>query len=168
MLYKLNNFVFLFIRYGLQLCSKVKISNEDTKPSSMKELQLTQNRLLRMLNNTRIKDKVSTASMLEKFDLLSVNQLAASIKLQEVWKSLHVDGNPISLEPYNPHQNLKHELRYRSNRIFNDSHKLKITESSFNTDAARIWNTAPDEIRCATTLAAAKKEIKKYAKSLPI
>jgi hypothetical protein len=42
--------------------------------------------MLRAFNGTRIKDKVSTKSMLEKYDLLSVNQLAATIKLTEVWE----------------------------------------------------------------------------------
>ena len=42
------------------------------------------------------------ASLLEKFGLLSVNQPAAKIKLVEVWKSIHKEGNPIRLEPYNP------------------------------------------------------------------
>ena len=61
---------------------------EDPKPTHMKELQLTQNRLLRALNNSKIKDK---------FNLLSVNQLAARIKLLEVWKAVHVEGYAIVL-----------------------------------------------------------------------
>ena len=67
----------------------------------MKSLQLTQNRLLRVLNQTKLADKVSTESMLNKFKLLSVNQLAAEIKLIEVWKSIHDDKCPLELDPYN-------------------------------------------------------------------
>ena len=134
----------------------------------MKELQLTQNRLLRAINNTRIKDKISITSMLDKFQLLSVNQLAATIKLQEVWKALNVVGSPISLDPYTTQPNLNLELRPRGNRIFNDSAKLKIAESSFNIDAARLWNNCPMDIRSSTSLMEAKRLIKKYAKSLPL
>ena len=134
----------------------------------MKELQLTQNRLLRVINKTRIKDKISIESMLTKHQLLSVNQLAASIKLQEVWKAINVEGCPISLDPYNKKVYMNQDLRTKSNRIFNDSAKLKISQSSFHIDAARIWNEAPLEIRSAKNLTEAKRLIKTFAKSLPI
>ena len=45
----------------------------------MKALQVTQNCMLRAINGSKISDKVSTESMLKKFNFLSVNQLAASI-----------------------------------------------------------------------------------------
>ena len=84
----------------------------EPKSECMKALQLTQNRLLRALNNSRVKDKISTSSLLEKFDILSVNQLAAQIKFLEVWKSVHVEGYSIELEPYNKERTLNnHELR---------------------------------------------------------
>ena len=40
------------------------------------------------MNNFRIKDKISTETMLQKFNMLYVNQLAAQVKLVEVWKAL--------------------------------------------------------------------------------
>ena len=55
-----------------------------------------------MLNGSKIKDRVSTQSMLEKFGLLSVNRLAAKIKLVEIWKSLNREDYPICLDPYKP------------------------------------------------------------------
>ena len=63
---------------------EVQLNSDDSKSALIKSLQLTQNRLLRSLNQTRIADKVSIKKMLEKFELLSVNQLAAEIKLIEV------------------------------------------------------------------------------------
>ena len=59
-------------------------------------------------------------------------------------------------------------LRPQHSRVFNDTSKLKLSSHSFNTDAARVWNLAPDEIRTATTLAAVKSKIKKYVTSLPV
>ena len=77
--------------------------------------------------------------MLDKFQLLSVNQLAAEIKLIEVWKSVKLEGCPTSLEPYNlkSSQNL-HLLRPKSNRIFNDSARLQISQSSFYKDHYKL------------------------------
>ena len=97
--------------------------------------------------------------MLTKFGLLSFNQMAAQIKLLEVWKkSINVVGYPINLEPYNSHRaDSEHELKTRTNRIFNDSSRLQVSQLSFNVDAARLWTMAPIGVSSATSLYAAKK-----------
>jgi hypothetical protein len=56
-----------------------------------------QNNLLRTLNGTKIKDMVSISTLLEKFNLLSANQLNASVKLLEIWKALNVHNYPLSV-----------------------------------------------------------------------
>ena len=77
---------------SLQLCTKVQLHEDERKCAVMKSLQLTQNRMLRALNGSKIKDRVSISSMLTKFKLISVNQLAAQIKLTEVWKSVNIQN----------------------------------------------------------------------------
>ena len=157
------------LRYGLQLCSRVQMTNEETKCDLMKSLQLTQNRLLRVLNKTRIADKVSIRLMLDKFKLASVNQLAAEIKLLEVWKSVNVAGCPINLEPYNPQSSQTgHQLRPKLNRVFNDTARLQVSKSSFNIDAAKLWNYAPEDLRIAVSLTEAKRLIKIHCKTIPL
>ena len=116
--------------------------------------------MLRAINGTRIKDKISLKSMLIKYGLPSVNQLAAKIKLMEVWKSLNNDGSPIRLDPYcTTPTDGAHELRPRLNRVFNYTCRLQKSESSFHVDAARIWNAAPLAIKNAkvSTLPSLKK-----------
>ena len=145
------------------------MSEPEPKTEMMKALQLTQNRMLRLLNNCRIKDRISSESILKKFKLLSVNQLAAQIKLNEVWKSINKDGYPIQLDPYNSHLNQTGPmLRPQPNRVFNDSSRLHLAESSFTIDAARVWNHSPLDVRSATSLDIAKKRIRLFVKSLPI
>ena len=135
----------------------------------MKSLQQTQNRLLRLLNNSKVSDKISTKSMLEQFQLLSVNQLAAEIKLIETWKSINIEGCPTELEPYNLNQaDNEYRLRPQPNRIFNDTARLQLSLSSFYIDAARLWNNAPATVKSALTLNVAKKAIKEHCKSLPV
>ena len=157
------------IRYGLQLCTKVQLTNEEQRSAIMKTLQLTQNRLLRLLNQTKVADMVGTKFMLDKFELLSINQPSAKIKLVEVCKSENVEGCAIVMEPYSrTRQNEENILRPRLNRVFNDSAKRQISQSSFHIDAARIWNYAPIKIREAASLREAKNLIKKYCKSSPV
>ena len=135
----------------------------------MKSLQLTPNRMLRSINGTKIKDKISTKSMLEKFGLLSVNQLSAQIKLTETWKSLNVEDYPVKLDPYNRQESgSTTALRPRFNRVFNDTFRLQMSQHSFHADAAKLWNGAQAQVATATTLAAAKTAILKYVTSLPV
>ena len=70
----------------------------------MENLQLAQNNLLRTLQNVRIKDKVSIASMLERQQMLSVNQLQAQIKLTEMWKASNVNKYPLNIEKRTLHE----------------------------------------------------------------
>ena len=156
------------LRYGLQLCLKVRLTEEDKTSSTSKAIQQTQNRMMRAINSTKIKDRVSVKYMLEKFNLLSVNQMAAKIKLLEVWKMINKEGSPLQLDPYNATRNKnRHGLRQKFNRVFDDNCRLKSSELSFHIDAARVWNAAPSEIRNATSLNIAKAEAIKFCKSLP-
>ena len=119
--------------------------------------------------NVPLAEKVSIKSMLEKFGLLSVNQLAAQIKLREVWKSIYCEDYPIKLEPYNPAlEDGSHSLRPKQNRVFSDSFRLNKAKANFNVDAARVWNSAPTSIRGALTIHEAKKAINAFVKTLPI
>ena len=94
---------------------------------------------------------------------------AAQIKLLEVWKSVHVEDYSIELEPYNKIRPLNnHDLRTQTNRVFNDSARLKIASQSFSIDAARIWNLGPASITESNTITMAKRAIKKFVMTLPI
>ena len=73
---------------------------------------------------------------LKKFNLLSVNQLAAQIKLQEVWKSINIEKYGIILDPFNNNLPLSgHSLRPQPHIIFKDSSRLLLAEQSFHIDA---------------------------------
>ena len=57
------------------------MSEEDRTCGDLKAIRSVQNDLLRALNGTKTKNKVSIKSMLEKFNLMSVYQINAQIKL---------------------------------------------------------------------------------------
>ena len=50
----------------------------------------------------------------------------------------------------------------------NDSTRLQMAKSSFNMDAASVWNAAPGEIRSAKNIAEAKTLIRRFVKTLPV
>ena len=63
----------------------------------MKDLQVSQNKMLRLLYNSRISDRISTVSLLAKFNMMSVNQINAQIKLSEMWEAVNDEDHPFNL-----------------------------------------------------------------------
>ena len=84
------------LRYGLQLTLKVRLTEDDVKTKDMKATQLAQNKVLRLLDRSRIKDKRSVREMLVKFNMLSINR--TTIKLQEAWKASLDNKYPLKEE----------------------------------------------------------------------
>ena len=63
----------LKLRYGIHLC--VKLRNLDSDPSQgvMEDLQEVQNKLFRLLHNTRINDRIKTINIAHDLKMLSDN-----------------------------------------------------------------------------------------------
>ena len=92
-----------------------------------------------------------------------------SRRYTEAWKSTHITSYPFKLEVNNPN---RHEtggsVRQSTVKLWKESAKTKVASESFSIDAAKLWNNATDEIKNALTLRGAKREIKKFCKTLEI
>ena len=135
----------------------------------MQAAQIAQNKMLRLLNNTTLSERIPTMTLLKNTNMLSVNQLAASIKLTEAWKSCNIMHYPIQLEKN--HENLipnDRIVRPHINRVWKEDGKTTIARDSFTRSAAKIWNQAPIAVKDAKTVIMAKKQIKAYCATLPI
>ena len=155
------------IRYGLQLYGKVRLESGDVICEDLKRIQIAQNNLLRLLNGSKLSDKVSIESMLNKFGVLSVNQLNAQIKLLEIWKSLNISSYPLKIKKKNTVENRLNTRAYISKRPVEIGLR-EITRNTSISDAIRIWNRAPMSVTTCQTVYQAKKEIKLFVRSLPI
>ena len=157
------------LRYGLQLCNQVRTKQEDPSNLQMEAIQVTQNKMLRMLDRVTLKDHVSNTSLLQKYTLPSVNQLAAQIKLVEAWKCINKENYPLKLEPNNPDRAItERELRPSSVKLWKDDAKSVAAKVSFSRDTAKLWNNASEGIKNAISLNTAKKEIKSFCRLLPL
>ena len=54
--------------------------------------------MARLINGKTLEDKVSTKVLLENANLLSVNQINAKVKLQEIWKVLNIVDYPLKIK----------------------------------------------------------------------
>jgi hypothetical protein len=155
------------LRYGLQLCTEVRLTEEQPKSQLVTMVQRAQNKMLRVLNGTRIVDRKSTKSLLEEQNMLSVNQMAAQIKLTEMWKASNDPHYPIKMKMRDS-QVEGMETRSSTRGDMTETGGSTRAKKSFTIDAAKVWNKASEKIRTAKTLAMAKKAIKAHCKTLPI
>ena len=104
--------------------------------------------------------------MLKNQDMKSVNQMAAQIKLTEIWQATHVENFAIKV---------KHQITSENARVTRGDESNKLAEKrkttlNMNTcigDATSLWNYVMPEIRNAPTLGKAKKEINIFVSNLP-
>ena len=148
---------------------RVRLSEEESKNESMKAVQIAQNKVLRMLDNSSIKDRRRISEMLTKFDCLSVNQMVAQIKLTEAWKASTDPDYPVNLGiTRNEDHPSQREVRSNTRKEMKEGGRLKIIQESCTRDTGRIWNQAPRDIKDSKTIGEAKRHIKKYCKTLPV
>ena len=150
-------------RYGLQLYGQVRLTSEESLTGIMDILQKSQNNLLRALENVRIKDKMSIKVMLERNNMLSINQRNAQVKLTEMWKAVNYNNYPLNIGQLQPAENGRSSRGVTTGKLTEP-----LTLNTFIGNATRLWNKAPLVIKNSKSISVAKKEIKQYCKSLPI
>ena len=155
------------IRNGLQLYGKVRLSEECPKCEVFKEIQKKQNDLLRFLAGCRTSDRISIRNLLERFNMVSINQLNAQIKLLEIWKALNVQNYPLEIRQQAVQEGVATTRATDRGRPC-ELGRSTGTQSTCISDAIKLWNIVPSTITESHSLYMAKKEIKKFVKTLPI
>lgn len=155
------------VRYGLQLYGKVRRNEDSPCGEDFKSIQKIQNNLMRYLAGCQLKDKVSIRSLLDKLNMVSVNQLNAQIKLLEMWKSSNIEDYPLQLRQTEIREGVRSTRAATKGRPC-DIGRTQLTQTTCISDAIKMWNTAPSAITESRSLYQAKREIKKYVKTLPV
>ena len=153
------------IRYGLQLYGRVRTSTTDPECAEFRAIQIIQNNLMRSL--TGKKDRVSISTLATMLNMLTVNQLNASIKLLEVWKALNVNDYPLKVQRQSS-DDLRVSTRADTTEKPVEIGKSPVAQKTCVSDAIRLWNIAPEIIAKCSSLSIVKSEIKKYLRQLPI
>ena len=100
--------------------------------------------MIRMVDNVSLKEHIKSADLLQKYGLLSVNQLAAQIKLLEAWKSVNLENYPIQME-----NNQLQMAEQSTVKLWKDDSRVTSAKESFIRDAANLWNNAPSTVKNA-------------------
>lgn len=155
------------IRYSIAAYGVVKLSEEESTPGFMKDLQIAQNSMMRLICGKRLTDRISISQLLESTNFLSVNQMAAQHVMSITWDIVKEDAIP----------EIKDKLILKQNKYGTRAHereKLEVVQSkkekyqSFINRCSKIWNEAPLTIKKCEKKGHFKTMVKKWVKSLPI
>ena len=130
-------------------------------------IQKVQNKLLRMMTGTKLEDKVNTSILLKQMNMMSVNQINAQIKIQEIWKALNIENYPLKLERQTVNENSIATRACTSGKLV-ESGRSVIAQKTCVNDAIKLWNNAPLQVTQSLTLSQIKAQSKLYAKTLPL
>ena len=155
------------IRYGLQLIAKVRLNETDPSNKDIESIQKVQNKLLRMLTNTKLIDMVSTSTLLSKTNMMSVNQLNGQIKIQEIWKALNIPDYPIQIAKQTANESVFSTRARTACRLIESGNSYLSQRTCFN-DAIRIWNKLPSSVTNCESFSQIKTHANLYAKTLPV
>ena len=139
----------------------------DTSNKNIKAIQMVQNKMARLMNCKTLKDKVQTKVLLEKANLLSVNQINAKVKLQEIWKILNVPDYPIKIEVNRVHDG-QVATRAMTKGTPIELGSTNLISKTCISYAIKVWNYAPADIKSCTSLYSLKRKVKDFVKTLPI
>ena len=149
------------------MLGKVRLKASDPINKDFDNIQKVQNKLVRMLTKTNLLDKISTASLLAKTNMMSVNQMNCQIKIQEIWKSLNISNYPIQMEKQSPNENGPATRADIKGRLI-VSAKSCLSQKTCINDAINIWNQLPKLVTDCKSFYQIKKQAKIFARTVPI
>ena len=155
------------VRYGISLYCPIEISLDDPHSVSIEKLRVVFNDCLRLLTRNSRKNHVSINKMLEDLGWLSLNQIASENRLVEAWKTAMCEDYCLN-DTLKKRSESSYSTRANNQDFFERGVDDLQGSVGFVNSTARIWNQAPEEIRCAKTLEEARRHIRKYVMTLPI
>ena len=97
----------------------------------------------------------------------SVNQLNASVKLLEVWKSLNVEDYPLIIKRQEINSDAMSTRADLACRPMEIGFSV-LSQKTCVSDAIHLWNKSPKCVTESNSISKAKKEIENFVKTLPI
>ena len=113
------------------------MSPNDPLQGDLDSIQKIQNKLVRLLNNVSLSDRQSTKALLNKIEMLSVNQLNASIKLTELWKAGNNADCPLKITNA-VYENPLRQMRTRNDNALVENGVTDLRKATFLNDGIRL------------------------------
>ena len=157
------------VRYGLDVFGRVRLAETDAVSREEHMVQVALNDVMRLMCGVKMTDKVSIEKLMERSGIPSLNQMSAQSTLLTAWKIMN--GHSPSLTSLVQEVSPKGSGRVTKSQVRRDllyPRGNAIVRDSFRFRAARIWNSAPMELKNAESVTSAKRLIKNFTKNLPV
>ena len=136
--------------------------------SSTDKIRVVFNDCLRLLTNKRRRDHAKIEDMLKELEWLSINQLCAEIRLLEAWKSVQPEDYCMKDTLQKKEKSRHMGTRSDNQTLLVTGDKDKFTNGSFVHLTAKVWNSAPINVKESVNLSEARRAIRKFVRTLPI
>ena len=100
-------------------------------------------------------------------DINFYDEINAKVKLQEIWKILNVTDYPIKIK-LNIAQDDQVVTRSMTKRTPIEQGSTNLISKTCISDAIKVWNLAPIDIKTCNSLYSLKRKVKVFVKTLPI
>lgn len=156
------------IRYGLAAYGKIRLGEEPVN-CEMKRLQVLQNELMRLIVGKRKKDCVSVKTLLEMTGYMSVNQMAVTHTLSEVFNVINNDMNPGLKDTWTEIKSqATMKTRFQEKENLNIVRFKKSGLEGFQQRGPVAWNSLPEDIRNTKSKETFKRKVKKWIVNVPV
>jgi len=137
--------------YGVEW---LRFDEQDPKANLLLSVQKIQNSALRIVTGSKRVDHVKVSDMLQRTNLLSVNQTIAYSALVEIWKARTLKVPVL--------ESILDRVRNDERTLRSDSQQLvKYTYNEpFARATAKLWNNASERFRSTNLMVIAKQEDK--------
>ena len=85
----------------------------------------------------------------------------------EIWKAINIDNYPLAIQQRSCTSDERTTRAVTSGRP-REIGRTRLTQNTCISDAIKVWNRAPSAVTDSKSLYQAKKESKKFVKTLPI
>ena len=147
------------IRYGISvyMSGAVRLDSHSTQNQILDKLQKKQNDAMRLILNKKRADMLSREKLLEKCNMKSINQIAASAILMENWRAHRFQIDSITREFSKDHSQ-RGGVSLRTSK----------DPASFVSISAKLINAADNNFRSTRSVWSAKKQVNKIVEHLPV
>ena len=156
------------LRYGASLYGRPRTTAQEPISERIYRLQMAQNRMIRMVTHTSLKERKPMTELRASLGMMSVNQIIIYHILLDTFNTLRFDSCP-QLKQVLTEDVTSSGLCTRS-RTRGDLNIVGYKKEKFKgitQHAASLWNSAPKSIREATQYSLFKKHAKQWALSMP-
>ena len=153
------------IRYGIAVYLVPTYEKEDLKARKLSsetyDLQVLQNKMLRVIHGLRISNRVNMVELRKKIKMMSVNQMSIYHTIMEVFNIIHNKSSEQISNKYSHHE--RHSLRKNTNNYLRVPEKHEHRKcTGFTYCGAKIFNSLPINIRETQDSIIFKKLVKKW------